>query len=214
MEAQPTNQPSYNEVVSYQQKLALEAKARNGVNWFFWIAGLSILNTVIFFFGGSISFVVGLGATQFVDGVIDALAQEVSAGGGTVIRVIGIGLDIGIAMIFVGAGLLGRKYKRWAIVTGMVLYALDALIFLFLEIWFSLLFHALALWGLWQGLQAIKALKALAAATPVTIPITPAINAEIPPWYKSKLLWIAGGIALLLLCFLAVAVVLVIIASA
>ena len=109
-----------------QAKLVLTARVRNGVNWFYWIAGLSIINTIIYTFGGTIAFIIGLGATQFVDGITTGLINELGPSVSTVLRLAGFGVNIGIAGIFIVAGLLGRKLYRWALITGMVLYVFDA----------------------------------------------------------------------------------------
>lgn len=141
--------------------LALENQVKVGINWFFWIAGLSLLNSIIFFAGGSITFVVGLGATQIIDVFSSALAREINSGAGTLIRVVGFILDFLFAGIFALCGILGRKRFRWAIIIGMVLYALDGLISLAFRDWLGAFFHAFALTGLWRGLKAINDLALL-----------------------------------------------------
>jgi hypothetical protein len=120
-----------------------------------------VLNTAIYLFGGTLSFVVGLGATQFVDGLITAIADEF--GNRAVLQIIGFVLDVIIAGVFVAAGYLGRKGYRWVIVIGMGLYVLDALLFVWVGAWLAVAFHAYALYGLWQGLQALNALRQLEA---------------------------------------------------
>lgn len=35
-------------------------QAKSGANWFFWIAGMSIFNSLIQLLGGSLNFVIGL----------------------------------------------------------------------------------------------------------------------------------------------------------
>ena len=76
-------------------------------------------------------------------------------------RLIGFGLDAAVAGLFIGMGILGRKRHRWIVIIGMILYALDGLIFLWLEAWMNLAFHAFALFGLWKGLKALNKLNAL-----------------------------------------------------
>ncbi len=154
------------ETASVQQKLLLENQIKNGVNWFFWIAGLSLINSVIYSAGGTLSFVVGLAATQFVDGIMTAIANEI--GGGIIVRGIGLVVNAGIAGIFAGAGVLGRKKHRWAVIVGMVLYVLDGLVFLAFGDFLPAAFHAFALFGLWRGQKAIGDLKALESNAPVT----------------------------------------------
>ncbi len=174
-----------------QARHVLEARARNGVNWFFWIAGLSIINTIIFIAGGNITFILGLGATQFVDGLTSAMMQDLGANSITVLRLASLAVDIGLAGIFVVAGLLSRKKYRWAIITGMVLYVADAILFIWAGDWFAVAFHALALWGLWGGLRATNALRKLASAQPAPFTATPV--AQDLSLFRSDILRILGG---------------------
>ena len=187
--AAQTPVPMTMEQQTAQARLVLQSRARNGANWFYWIAGLSIINTIIYTLGGTISFIVGLGATQLVDGFTSALIKEY--GSNTILQLAAIGIDIGLAGIFIVAGLLSRKYYRWAIIVGMVLYFLDALIFIWVGDWLSLAFHALALWGLWGGLKAMNGLRKLASAQPAAVPITP-VTQELT-FFRSDIVRILGG---------------------
>ncbi len=144
-----------------KKMLALENQVKVGINWFFWIAGLSLLNSIIFLAGGSITFVVGLGATQIIDVFSSALAREINSEAGTIIRGVGFILDFLFAGIFAVCGALGRKRFKWAIIIGMVLYALDGLISLAFRDWLGAFFHVFALTGLWRGLKAINDLALL-----------------------------------------------------
>jgi hypothetical protein len=96
-----------------KKMLALENQVKGGTSWFFWIAGLSILNSIIFFSGSSITFVVGLGATRFIDGFVSALVKYVSTGAGTIFRVIEFGLDFLFAAVFTVGGILTPLKKGW-----------------------------------------------------------------------------------------------------
>lgn len=155
---QVSNSADMTQISIARKMLALENQIKGGTSWFFWIAGLSILNSIIFFTGGSITFVVGLGATQFIDGFISALVKDVSSGAGTVFRVIGFGLDFLFAGAFAVGGILGRKKIRWAVIVGMFLYGFDGLLSLAFGDWLSTIFHVLALSGLWKGQKAIQEL--------------------------------------------------------
>lgn len=158
---QSTNSADMTQINIARKLLSLENQLKGGVGWFYWIAGLSILNSIISFTGGSLTFVVGLGITQFIDGFVNALVNDVSSGAGTIFRVIGFGLDFLIAGIFVVAGILGRKNIRWAVIVGMVLYGLDAVLSLVFGDWLSTIFHIIALVGLWKGQKAIQELLLL-----------------------------------------------------
>jgi hypothetical protein len=145
-------------LIEAQRKLQLERRFLNGVNWFFWIAGLSLINTILYAAGGHFVFVIGLGATQFVDGFFTALANETGSGA-TTFHGIGVGINIGIAGLFVIAGLLGRARKRIAIIAGMALYVLDAILVLVFKDFVSVAFHAWALLGIFNGLRVLGQLE-------------------------------------------------------
>src|SRR5688572_28411552 len=45
----------------------LEMRLKSGASWFYWIAGLSIINSIAALSGAGWGFIVGLGVTQIVD---------------------------------------------------------------------------------------------------------------------------------------------------
>lgn len=150
------NSPSLvdnSQVEEIKRRVEADRQFRGGVGWFFWIAGLSIVNSALYFFGMDLNFVVGLGVTQ----VIDVVARQVVAELGSdyaFIQAIGFGLDIFIALIFILFGFLGRKQKRWAIILGMVLYALDGIFLFVIQAYMAGIFHIIALFGLGSALIA------------------------------------------------------------
>lgn len=144
-----------------QQRIYLTTRIKNGVGWFYWIAGLSLVNSVLFLLNINFGFVIGLAATELVDGIMAAIAKEIGSDIGLVARVIGFVIDVVIAGIFIGIGYLGQKRFRWVVVIGMIFYAIDAIIYLLVGSWLSVAFHGWALWNMWQGLQAINRLNAL-----------------------------------------------------
>lgn len=145
----PPSGPQFAEARRRQQ-------VRSGANWFFWIAGLSVLNTVLYRLGAEISFLVGLGATEVVEGFSIALARGLQAGAANILLAFALVLEILIAGVFVLLGIFARRGQRWAFWLGMVLYALDGIIFLLFRIWLSFGFHLFALFMLYQGLRAAK----------------------------------------------------------
>ncbi len=141
---------------------ALEKKVKSGASWFFWIASLSLLNSVMTFSGSHHSFLVGLAVTQ----VVDALAQVgIAKGGPAALSYVALGLDVVVFGILVALGALSRKYLA-AYTVGIVLYALDAVLCGVFQVWEYLGFHALALFFLWRGLSALRQLSAAAAPAP------------------------------------------------
>ena len=148
------------QVAALKKKLALETRFRNGIGWFYAIAGLSIVNTLSYLSGAKFTFVIGLGATQFVDGLMSAAAKQFVQAA-TLIRVIGVVIDLVIAGMFVLFGYLGRKRNRGVIIAGMVLYAADAILLALFRDFLGTAFHAWALIGIWGGLKALGQLQAL-----------------------------------------------------
>ncbi len=161
-------QEAQNPPVQYQQKLAIESRMRNGIHWFYWIAVLSLVNP--FMPVGSLKLVLGLGVTQFVKGFAASLVGEPQLSGDFRVRLAEYAWNAGIAGIFYAAGALGGKRYRWAVLSGMILYGLDGLIFLLAGEWPSLAFHVFALWCLWTGLKASFDLDRLEAGGPISLP--------------------------------------------
>ncbi len=163
MQAQAPYAADAAQLANVQKKLALDSRLRSGINWFFWIAGLSLVNSAAYLFGTSWTFVIGLGVTQLVDGIVTGVIKELGDSW-SVLRVVGVGTDLLIAGMFVLIGYFGRKRMRWPVIVGMVLYVLDGILVLLFGDFIGALFHGLALWGIWTGLRAMQQLEALQQA--------------------------------------------------
>jgi len=137
---------------------ALAAKANSGANWFFWIAGMSVVNSLVAAFEGQWSFIIGLGITQVFDAF--ALVFGESAGSPGMAKTIALCLDVAVAFVFVLFGLFARKRMTWAFIVGMVIYAADGLIFLLVGDWLSIGFHVFALYFIFAGFNALRELNA------------------------------------------------------
>ncbi len=132
---------------------ALERLVRRGANWFYWIAGLSLVNSLMIMSKQGIVFIFGLGITREVDG----FASQMDSGGAT----IGLVLNIVIAGVFAMFGFFASKRHSWAFIVGMVLYLLDSSLFLMSQRWLGLAFHAYVLFWFFMGLKANLQLNAL-----------------------------------------------------
>lgn len=152
------------------EKMKIENRFKGGTSWFFWIAGFSMLNSLIVAFGANLNFLVGLGLTQYVDWSAYAIALELNSNIGTVIRIFALLISLGIASIFIACGVLARKRRKWAYILGLVLFALDSLILLAFQDWFGVVFHGLALVGLYSGWTALKKLEIMENSQPFPVP--------------------------------------------
>lgn len=135
------------------------AQSVSGANWFLWVAALSVINSIISLVNGRWSFLAGLGMTQVIDGFAAGVAESVG-GAATAVALV---LDLLVAGFFVGLGMFARKQQSWAFIVGMVVYALDAVIFILFGGWLSMLFHVYVLYRIYQGFAANNKLKALQA---------------------------------------------------
>jgi hypothetical protein len=149
------------QLIQAQKVQALKQQLNSGAGWFFWIAGLSIINTVIYLFGSGMTFIIGLGLTQIVDGFAKNIAQESAANVAGLVQAASLILDLVIAGVFVLYGVMGRRKVRWAMIAGMVLYVLDGVIYLAVNEWVGVAFHLLALFYLGRGLLSMNKLVAL-----------------------------------------------------
>jgi hypothetical protein len=135
----------------------VESQFKGGASWFYWIAGLSLINTGVAFLNGSWNFIAGLGITQ----IIDAYAYMLADYNSKAVIYVGLLLDLLIIGMYFVFGKLALKRKRWVFITGMVLYSLDAIIFLFIQDYFSVLFHVYAVYCIYKGLKAANELTRL-----------------------------------------------------
>ena len=131
---------------------ASAAQLKSGASWFYWIAGLSLINSISAASGSSWRFIVGLGITQ----IFDEFGNQMGSAG----RWVALVLDLLAAGVFILFGVFAHKAHSWAFIVGMILFALDGLIFLLASDWIGVAFHAFVLYCLFRGFQACRALRA------------------------------------------------------
>lgn len=129
---------------------ALERRRRSGALWFFWVAALTVVNSVAALAGQPWRFIVGLGITQ----VADALAARTGHGVAVVALV-----DAAFVGGFVLLGRFARQGRRWAFALGAAFYAVDGLIFVAARDWIGVAFHALVVVMTLRGLDAARRLR-------------------------------------------------------
>lgn len=156
---QPLSTPPDPQQVNWMMKNAdLQRRLKAGASNFYWIAGLSVINTLLYIFGGGITFVVGLGITQIVDGFAYGMAQAAPSYA-IVFKGIGFIISLVISGVFVLFGVFAAKAKKWSFITGMVLYSLDAVIMLIFKDFLGFGFHLFFLWLLFGGLRALNQIE-------------------------------------------------------
>ena len=158
----------------------LQRQMKNCAYNFYWIAGLSMVTSIIIVFSAQPSFVVGLGVTQIIDITVHNLAETLP--NPVLIHGLGLLLDFFLCSIFALCGILAARGYRWAFIAGMLFYALDAILTLVSMDFFGFGFHLFFLWFLFSGLQALNKLKDILPdpSSDSVLPKTPAVNLLTP----------------------------------
>jgi hypothetical protein len=129
------------------------AQLKGGANWFYWIAGLSLVNSAIFAFGGQVSFISGLAFTQIIDAIADAAAAQ---GAVSSVRAVAVVIDLMVMALFGLIGYYANKAINAVFIGGMIIYIVDALLWLWLESLFAFGFHVFALIMIFRGFLASR----------------------------------------------------------
>ena len=127
-----------------------------GASWFLMIGILSGLNITTVIFHQNLHFVTGLGLNYAILGMMEGIR-----------RTLGVDLmSLGFILSFLFSGLfiwIWRKSKQKnknVYLSGLIIYGLDTLLFIFTKEWYSLAFHLFALLGLFAGFNALlKSIK-------------------------------------------------------
>lgn len=144
----------------YGQHAELSERFRSGANWFYWIAGLTLVTSIIGLLGGGWRFFLSLGVTQLIDGIAVYTADSL----GDATKIIAIVLDIVITAMFAGFAYLANKRQMWAYIVGMVVFFLDGLLSLLITDWIGILVHGFVLVMMVRGYLAGREMLALERA--------------------------------------------------
>lgn len=141
----------------YGQHAELSDRFRSGANWFYWIAGLTLVTSVISLMGGGWSFFLSLGITQVIDGFAVYFANSF----GEATKVVAVVLDIFITALFIGIGYLSNKRQLWAFLAGIILFGLDSLLSLVIFNVLGLIVHCVVMFLMIRGYIAGRDMLAL-----------------------------------------------------
>ena len=140
------------------QQAVAARQTQIGGDWFFWIAGISALSTILALAGQHFYFALGLGTTQFIDGLAANGTGPNSPAFG---KGAAIAASLAAAAFYALYGVFARKGALWAFIVGAVFYILDGLLLVVFKEWISVAFHAYALFRIFQGFQAAQQLAVL-----------------------------------------------------
>ena len=148
-----------------EEKINLENGVKRAGNWFFFIAAATAINTFSHvFLQGDWYLFIGLGISKFIDVIAIFAVKETPdlaglwKGLATVINLIAVS----ICVLF---GVFARKQKSWAFIVGMVVVALDSLLFVLAQDWLAFGFHVIAVLSIRGGYNSLKQLNSINAGT-------------------------------------------------
>lgn len=141
------------DIEAIQPRILDRKTAYAGANWFFWLAALSVLNSLIVYFIGIRNTPFAFGVTQWIDGTTGAMTSE---GWAPPLHLTWLSIDILIAAAFAGFGYFARKGNDVAILIGIVLYVVDTLLSIGLRDFFGFAFHLVGFFFLFRGLLASR----------------------------------------------------------
>ena len=136
--------------------LKSEEQFRSGASWFYWIAALTLVNSLTVQFGYAWNFVIGLGTTQIIDSIaasVKIISPDIA------FQTLLLAMDLGFVALFVAFGLAAQKRSLDSYEAGLVFYAIDTLLFLLVFDMLGLIFHGIAFFFLvrgWNGLRKLE----------------------------------------------------------
>jgi hypothetical protein len=127
--------------------------AHAGANWFFWLAALSILNSLIVYYVGFGNLPFAFGITEWTDGTAGSFTNQLWQNPPTTAALV---INILIAIAFAGFGYLARRGNDAAWVIGVLLYVIDAMLSIGMRDFWGFSFHLVGFFFLFRGLMASR----------------------------------------------------------
>ncbi len=124
-----------------------ERVVRRFAAWFWWVAGLSLMNSIAAAADMNYRMILGLGITQLLDAFFPF---------GQFVHLLLVLLAVGLFVLF---GFYARRLSSSWYLTGMIVYAADALLFIPAGDWIAVGFHVFVLFMLWTGYTALRSIK-------------------------------------------------------
>jgi hypothetical protein len=128
------------------------ARVRAGTSWFYTIAVLSGINSLLQIFDAKIHFIFGLGITELAAGFFKGSEN------GNILLLLVDGLFVGLLLL---CGKWARERSQGAFLAGMIAYGLDGALLLLFNAWLFAAVHAYALYRMWLGYAATRELAQL-----------------------------------------------------
>lgn len=155
-----------------QQLAELFERGKSGAGWFYWVAALSLINSVILLSGGDFGFSLGLSVTMIADIIAVEMANQPDIG--QIPIAVAAVFDLLVLSMVVFCGWLSQKRILIVFALGMALYLFDGLLCLVSMQISGIVIHAFALFSMWNGFMAYRQLNQLERQLSSAAPIEPA----------------------------------------
>jgi tetratricopeptide (TPR) repeat protein len=141
---------STREDISFEERLKFEKIIKSATTWIAAIGILSLLNSIMeVIVGGNLNFLVGLGTSKIISGL----------GYSNTGRMFAIIVNVLLASGFYLLSYWTKKHNERAMAAALVFYTVDSLIFLYIEDYFTFIFHLLAIAAILSGISANRKLS-------------------------------------------------------
>jgi GYF domain 2 len=141
----PTVTPQYTPVSASDPEL--EARIRSGASWFYWVAALSVINSILLMTNVGFGFAVGLGLTTITD--VAFASMPVAA----------LAISVVCSGVIAVFGWFSIKRHAWAFIVGLLVLLLDTGLCVLIKSWISVAFHAWAVVSIFMAFRASRAAK-------------------------------------------------------
>lgn len=129
----------------------LQGRVKSGASWFYWIAAISLINSVLILSGQGLGFALGLGVTWEIDRSLSGANFSAKA--------IAFVIDSIAAGVLVLFGFFAGKGHAWGFIVGGLLLVLDTVLTILQQSWLSTAFHIWAIFSIFAGFKASRALR-------------------------------------------------------
>jgi hypothetical protein len=140
-------QPGSQSVSSAESAQTASRQVKSAGAWFYWVAGLSLIQCIASFTGMGLRFFLGLAVNRWVE----AAGFRTGLGSATVLT-----LNLLIVGAFGALGVFAQRTQSWAFIVGIVLYSADAMLLLRVQDWIGMGFHVFVLYCLARGLVCCR----------------------------------------------------------
>lgn len=130
------------------QEVFIDEDVRKAANWFYWKAGLTVVNSILAIAGVYWQFFLGLTLPQLFHGIVVGISQLSPDANLKPFQ----GIVFVISLI--GSGLVGffgyqaKQGKKWAFILGIIIFAFDGLLYLLTLSIFGIVIHVYAIYSL------------------------------------------------------------------